>query len=416
MPSEMKCSFRRISSSSVRRGSVLVLMMLMLPVIVILAALAINLSYMQLNRTEMYIASDAAARAGGREFTLTGDQAAGRRKARDAASRNLVNGRAPQLTDRNMVFGQSTRDSLSERYSFSPGGANPNALQVTLDYRSGSVNGALPQLMNSILPGASLGAVQTARSTQLEVDLVLVIDRSGSMAYAVNETADPNNIPRNAPNPYRYEMRLTPVSVARTNPETGAVVQSIENRLLPFPIPWAFCDPIVFPSRWLDLVAAVAVFLTSLSASPTAESASLVTYSSDAAVDCGLTTNYSSIRSALGSRTSQFCGGATNTADGIRAGQSALSSGNSRPWASKVMILMTDGIATAGGDAQAAAKAAADQGIMIFTVTFSDEADRSSMQRIAQIGNGTHHHAATAGTLQKAFVDIARQIPVVLTQ
>lgn len=408
-----------------RKGGILVLMAVMLTVVVILAALAINVAYLELNRTEMYVAADAAARAGGREFTLTNSQTAGRNRAIEAASRNLVRGRAPTLASGDMVFGESTRSALNSRYSFTPGGSSPNALQVTIDHRTNSANGGLPVLLDGILGTSTVSAAQTARSTQLEVDIALVIDRSGSMAYAVDELANPYQLPRNAPNPFRFELQnqlvtrpvLDPVSgVPMTNATTGFPLTHEVMEPVLVPIPWDFCDPITFSSRWLDLTSAVSVFINEVSASATAERLSLVTYSTAATIDANLTTSYGAIQSALGAYTSSFCGGATNISDGIRTAQNSLAAGNSRPWASKVMILMTDGIATAGGNPQSAANNAADEGILIFTVTFSNEADQSSMQRVAAIGNGKHYHATSSAALEQAFLDIARQIPVVLTQ
>ena len=49
-----------------RRGAVIPMLAILLPVVIILAAFAINIAYLELNRTEMFIASDAVSRATGR--------------------------------------------------------------------------------------------------------------------------------------------------------------------------------------------------------------------------------------------------------------------------------------------------------------------------------------------------------------
>ena len=54
--------------TTARRGAVIVLMVLLLPVALLMSAIAINLAYIELARTEMIIATDAATRAGGREI------------------------------------------------------------------------------------------------------------------------------------------------------------------------------------------------------------------------------------------------------------------------------------------------------------------------------------------------------------
>jgi hypothetical protein len=49
-------------------------------------------------------------------------------------------------------------------------------------------------------------------------------------------------------------------------------------------------------------------------------------------------------------------------------------------------------------------------------VTFSDEADQSTMKKVAEAGLGNHYHAKNATDLQNIFLDIARQIPVLITK
>lgn len=89
---------------------------------------------------------------------------------------------------------------------------------------------------------------------------------------------------------------------------------------------------------------------------------------------------------------------------------------NQRSGAAKVLIVMTDGKHNTGTDPIAAAKTAAAGGIMIFTVTFSDEADQIRMQQVASIGNGKHFHASTAAQLKTVFQKIAQALPTLLTQ
>lgn len=54
-----------------RRGAIMGVMALIFPVLVMLAAFAINSAHMQLTRTQLMVATDAAARAGGRAFSET---------------------------------------------------------------------------------------------------------------------------------------------------------------------------------------------------------------------------------------------------------------------------------------------------------------------------------------------------------
>ena len=60
----MKQNLKNLTSR--RDGVVVVLFAIVLPVLLLLSAVAINIAYMQLTRTELKIATDASARAGGR--------------------------------------------------------------------------------------------------------------------------------------------------------------------------------------------------------------------------------------------------------------------------------------------------------------------------------------------------------------
>jgi Flp pilus assembly protein TadG len=91
------------------------LMALMLPVTLILAAFAINIAMVELNRTEMYVSADSASRAAGREFALTSSQEGAKQAAREAARRNTVGGAALLLADKDFDYGQAFRDESSKR-------------------------------------------------------------------------------------------------------------------------------------------------------------------------------------------------------------------------------------------------------------------------------------------------------------
>jgi Ca-activated chloride channel family protein len=371
---------RKTRRKSKRRGSVLMLMLFMLPVVITLAAFAINFAYMELCRTELYVSVDAAARAGGREFALTGNAESAKTVARDAAGRNEVAGTPLQLADDDFVFGESTRSALEVRYMFDPAGSNPNALQVTGYRTAGSMDGPISLMMPGILGRNSFQAQITAQSTQIEVDVALVLDRSGSMAYAANE------------------------AVAWPIPPGSA------------PAGWMFCDAVPPNSRWHDAVGAVQVFLTELSNSPASELVSLSTYNGSAGIDEQLTSNYPAIEAEMDVYTNNFCSGSTNIGGGIMSGINSFANSNSRPWASKVIVVLTDGIHNAGTNPVIAAQAAASQGIIIFTVTFSDGAGQALMQQVAEEAYGEHFHATTGGDLMLVFQEIARRIPTLLTQ
>ena len=63
----MTCCQRppRVEYSSRRRGAMLPLVAILLPVLLVVGSLVINIAYMELTRTELQVASDAATRAAG---------------------------------------------------------------------------------------------------------------------------------------------------------------------------------------------------------------------------------------------------------------------------------------------------------------------------------------------------------------
>ena len=112
----------------------------------------------------------------------------------------------------------------------------------------------------------------------------------------------------------------------------------------------------------------------------------------------------------------KFNSGATNIGEGILAGATALGDKkNARPWATRVMIVLTDGIHNTGTDPLYAAQQAVAQKIQIYTVTFSVEADIARMQSVAAAGSGKHFHALNGSQLADAFEAIAHSLPTLIT-
>jgi Ca-activated chloride channel homolog len=358
------------------------LMVLLLPVTLMLSALAINIAYIELSRTEMFICADFVTRAAGRDFAISGDKANAMKVGRQVATLNTVNNQPMQLADSDFVFGEASRPDLSKRYVFDPSGTFPNAVEVTLRKTSSTSNGSLTIPFPMIFGGgASIDSTKTSRSNPLEADIAIVLDRSGSMAYAANEIAD------------------------GTKPKSA-------------PTAWTFGQAVPPNSRWLDAVASVKVFMAEIAKTPMKEQVSLSTYNTDAGTDIFLTTDQTPIVEAMDKYSLNFYSGGTNITSGLDCGRLTLLSSLSRPYAAKVMIILTDGINNVGTQAQlfAAAQAAADKKIIVYTVTFSNEADKTTMAKIAAIGLGKYAHATSSADLQNVFKDIAKGLPLLLTQ
>ena len=356
-----------------RRGATAASLALMLPVVLAIASYGINVVYMELARTELQITIDVATRAAGRILAVTGDRQQAIAVADKLMKENPFANEKMTLRGSDIVFGVSTRFSDSERYKFSSG-TNPNAVQI-------KANGTIkvPMLFPTLGVPIQFRPIKTSISTQAELDIALVLDRSGSMAYSANEVS------------------------GNYNPAAA-------------PPGWSFGDPVPPQSRWLDAVDAVQQFLNLLEGSNQDERVSMSSYSDRAKTDVNLMSNYLETKQAMSGYSKKFNSGATNIGDGILAGASALGNKkHARSWASRVMIVLTDGIHNIGTDPLIAAKKAAAQNIQIYTVTFSSEADVASMQRVAAAGSGKHFHALNGSQLVDAFDEIARSLPTLIT-
>ena len=126
-----------------RQGAILAFVAILLPVVLILMAFVINLSWIDLCRARSFIAADAATRAAGRTFAITGDPEQAKSKAREIAQINTIAGIGIQLEDSDFTFGQSLRTSTSSRYQFVANASPPNAMRVSIKRLNSSANGGI---------------------------------------------------------------------------------------------------------------------------------------------------------------------------------------------------------------------------------------------------------------------------------
>lgn len=91
-----------------RRGAALVLIAAMLLVFLIAAAMSIDFAYMQLVRTELRTATDAAAKAGGEALARTQDANAAKAAAVAYANLNKSGGRTFQINANDVTLGRVT--------------------------------------------------------------------------------------------------------------------------------------------------------------------------------------------------------------------------------------------------------------------------------------------------------------------
>lgn len=157
-----------------RRGIALMFVTVLLVVLMALVALAVDIGYVVLTRTQLQVAADAAALAGS---AYTGQsREAVIAAARKFASYHIAAGQPVQILDSDVEFG--TWDAATR--VFTPTGILGNAIRVTA--RRDAAHGGSPGLFF----GRVLGQFQfTSRASAVAManprDIAFVVDLSGSM-------------------------------------------------------------------------------------------------------------------------------------------------------------------------------------------------------------------------------------------
>ena len=386
LPTRSDNAQRRRTPSRHRRGAIVVMVAIMLPVLLMIAAFSVNVSYMHLVRVELQAATDAAARAGSRTLSLQQSTAAALAAAQDAASRNLVAGAPLVLEGADVQFGLNARADAASSWSFVPNaGAGPvNAVRIIGRKTTGSPSGSVMLLFTPFLTTNTFQPVIRSVAMQTDRDIILIVDRSGSMSSPLTQ-ADADLMAELMDADYDAYL----AAIASGN------------------IPWN--------TRWTSLVGAVDAFLDVLVATTPQEQVALVWFDDQVGTAVDLTLNYDSVRAAM-----DQLGPRGSTAIGLGLGEGAGAVQNeltARPYAQKTVVLMTDGHHNTGeAPDTVATRELENHNFMIQCVTFGDGADQQLMGSVADIGGGSHWHAQDDNALQAAYVEIANDIPTVLTQ
>lgn len=427
-----------------RNGTVVVLVAIMLPVMLIICAIAINLSYIQLTRTELKIATDAAARAGGRAYSEFQDVNKAKDFAQRAAEMNLVGGEPLVLSTnesaREIMFGES-RSVNDQRYVFSHAteqeirnGAVVSGIQVNATQTASLVFGV--GTVSSVSPNVSSVA------SQIERDIALVIDRSGSMAYFEGQDLDAgkgedylyntitalyndpaNNIPeddyRNAVADYQPIEDLASMSLnERAYTEQIIGLLGGDLKVYAESVNSDYRSRTAGPrfSRWDMLEQASKAFFDVLDRTVQQELVSIASFSNRASVDVDLTSDMDECREAV---YDMFPTGSTAIGNGMLDAFEALSNApNRRRSAIQTLIVFSDGANNTGQNPSDAADDILLQNptVVIHTVTFGIDADINGMRAVADKSNGSHYHANNADELINIFRILAASHRTLITQ
>ncbi len=335
-----------------RRGSMLVLIAVVMIIFIVAAAFSVDIAYMHMVKAELRTATDAAAKAGAEALARTQDPEAAIDAALAIAESNRVAGNGLTLNREDVVIG-GVNLNPDGKFEFVPGQEPLTSVNVIGRRNESAPDDVVPLFFGGYFGVDHFKPVQDASASSTVRDIALVLDRSGSMAEASG---------------------------------TG--------------------------TRLTALIEAVNVFIDEIAVSSPNSIVSLTTYSTNATRDIPLSDDFGLIQSNVNGLVAD---GYTNIFEALRFGSDSLNEdANRRPYADKTIIVMTDGNFNVGGNPTPSAILAADRGHRIHTITFSSGANQAIMQEVASIGNGIHIHADDAGDLADAFRDIAKTLSVVL--
>ncbi|MEZ6132031.1 MAG: VWA domain-containing protein [Planctomycetaceae bacterium] len=395
-----------------RRGVSAVLVVAMIFVFIVAAALTVDVAYMQLIRTELRVATDSAAQAAAEALARTEDQAVALTTAKAYAARNTVAGSPLVLDDADVLFGRVALGA-GGKWVFTQGLTPPNSVRVLGRIADDAATQAIPLFFAPALGHDDFSTEHAATASEQNVEVCLCLDRSGSMLFDMSGVE------------YIYTM---------PNPNLSELDEWGET--------WQYhlSPPHPTGSRWSVLAGAIDVFLQEAGSYVRPPRVGLVTWSSDYvvpspideqffttfnAVDvdvplpakAGFTwsANSGGITGSVAVRGSLPMMGATNMAAGLNAAVAQLTGANATSLSSKVIILLSDGQWNEGEDPEMGATAAAvAAGITVHTVSMLST-DQQTLIDIATATGGKFYLADDATALRAAFFELARTLPIVLT-
>jgi Flp pilus assembly protein TadG len=375
----MKNRTTQVNQSITRRGVIAILFALLVPILIVVLGFSIDYAHMQRTRNEVRVISDLASKAAADTLARTGgDIDLARDAAKAVAAANTVAGQPMALEDNQIIFGRSD-EQANGSWTFTPATNPPfNAVQVEAARDATSTDGPIPLFFGQFYGNPDFETFQTSTASFRDLEVCLVLDRSGSMKDRVEAE------------------------------EIDSATRAARNCQVPAPF-----------SRWRSLDDAVELFLDELDATPVNERIAMVTFSSVDSDDCSgtfvgtdstlnapLTTNTGNIRTAMDVMNTSIWNGGTNVEAGLHLGRTHLET-TGQIANNRVIIVLTDGKFNRGLHPQDEAALAQAAGITVHTITFSEEANQADMILTAAAGGGEHYHAPDQETLEQVFRRLA---------
>ncbi len=392
-----------------RRGAAHVMIGTMLFTFAMMTAFSVDFAYMQLVRTELRSATDAAAKAGAEALIRTHSPEKAIAAAVEYASRNTVGGRTFEILPEDVVLGKAV-PAEDGSWQFLEGTIPYNAVRVKSKVGGTGVFAPVELFFNGITGVEGFSTTSQATAGQQEIEICMCIDRSASMSYDM------------AGVDYRFGRRNPLLFPREYYP--SALWRNI-------------CSP-PHPtdSRWAAVRSAVQTFLDEVALASAPPRTSLITWSSpatlsyypntsvtDYTVEVELPapdsmtwdTNSRLIQNAMDDLGRKPMNGQTNMAAGLDAAVQLLIAAPSKVQSKKVIILFTDGVWTDGRDPVLAAQDAANANVTIHCVSMLT-GFQQTLTQMALMTGGSYYYTSNEAELQAAFRELAQRIPIVMTE
>ncbi|GIW98611.1 MAG: hypothetical protein KatS3mg111_1944 [Pirellulaceae bacterium] len=433
---EVRCHIATVPAASkpIRRGAMSVMVAVSLIVLLVAVAFSVDVAYMSCVRQELRVASDSAAKAAVTELSLGGTQQQAIDRAISYAAKNSVAGNPLNLAADNVTLGSISYESTG-KWLFQPAVQPITAARVEVDMSDDSPAGAVNLLFGRILGTEKFSPRATATAAFVRNKVCLCLDRSRSMTFdltGISERwpASEDGYPHGVPSSARY------VRIGRRT----------------YDFRWLY--PPCNESRWYYLANGVNAYLDEIENAPVETQVSLVTWASSThnassrdsygyyhtytgdtlnwsssltyfsgqTIDSGFVTEYDAIREQIASRGQHSMLGGTDTNSGLQEAIDLFAQTDDGLPCNKVIVLFSDGMWNVGVDPVTnAAVNAKNANIVIHTIGFMlNDSDAlygtETLQQIAEVTGGTFYEATDGESLQDAFEELARNLPVVLTE
>ena len=158
----------------------MVLIAIMMIGFMLAVAFSVDIALMHLARTELRTATDAASKAAAATLAETQDREQAIARGQQIAAANEVNGEPLILENGDFDFGRS-EEVQSGRFHFTSNASPNNSVMVNGRRTVDSPSGPVPLFFGNLFGVDFFEPQSLAAATYIERDVVLVVDRSGSM-------------------------------------------------------------------------------------------------------------------------------------------------------------------------------------------------------------------------------------------